>query len=201
MRENDTVRREIPARIFFSEAQFAVIEALAARIIPGTPEDPGAREADAAVYVDRALGGKYADLQTLYRTGLDSLDRYCRERHGGAFAELDSDAQDAVLDEINDVDAVAPTVASDGPRAATPLDYFFNVVREHLIQGTFCDPVYGGNRDGAGWKLVGFPGAYWSYAEWQGQRDLDTTTLSVQTLQDLPAQEQAWLAERGEVSR
>ena len=36
---------------------------------------------------------------------------------------------------------------------------FFNTVRTHTIEGMFADPVYGGNKDFAGWRLVGFPGA------------------------------------------
>ena len=35
---------------------------------------------------------------------------------------------------------------------------FFNLVRTHTIQGTFCDPHYGGNADFVGWALIGYPG-------------------------------------------
>ena len=35
---------------------------------------------------------------------------------------------------------------------------FFNLVRAHTIQGTFCDPYYGGNADFVGWDLIGYPG-------------------------------------------
>ncbi len=36
---------------------------------------------------------------------------------------------------------------------------FFATLRTHTVQGMFSDPIYGGNRDFIGWKLVGFPGA------------------------------------------
>ena len=36
--------------------------------------------------------------------------------------------------------------------------FFFNMLLNNTIEGFFADPVYGGNRDKAGWKLVGFPG-------------------------------------------
>ena len=36
---------------------------------------------------------------------------------------------------------------------------FFNTLRTHTMEGMFADPIYGGNRDFAGWRLVGFPGA------------------------------------------
>jgi hypothetical protein len=35
---------------------------------------------------------------------------------------------------------------------------FFNLVRSHTIQGTFCDPYYGGNANFVGWDLIGYPG-------------------------------------------
>ena len=36
---------------------------------------------------------------------------------------------------------------------------FFNTVRAHTMEGMFADPIYGGNKDFAGWRLIGFPGA------------------------------------------
>ena len=35
---------------------------------------------------------------------------------------------------------------------------FFTLVRAHTIQGTFCDPYYGGNANFVGWDLIGYPG-------------------------------------------
>jgi gluconate 2-dehydrogenase gamma chain len=71
----------------------------------------------------------------------------------------------------------------DGER--DDLGSFFAVVREHVVQGFFCDPAYGGNRDGAGWRAVGFPGARWGYSARQMGRDFDSTTIPVTTLADL----------------
>jgi gluconate 2-dehydrogenase gamma chain len=36
---------------------------------------------------------------------------------------------------------------------------FFETLRTHTMEGMFADPIYGGNKDFAGWRLVGFPGA------------------------------------------
>jgi hypothetical protein len=47
------------------------------------------------------------------------------------------------------------------PNAAT----FFNLVRTHTIQGTFCDPYYGGNADFVGWNLIGYPGIRMTVSE------------------------------------
>jgi hypothetical protein len=42
---------------------------------------------------------------------------------------------------------------------------FFNQVRQHTIQGTFCDPYYGGNANFVGWDLLGYPGIRMSVSE------------------------------------
>ncbi len=47
---------------------------------------------------------------------------------------------------------------------------FFNTVRTHTMEGMFADPIYGGNKDFAGWELVGFPGAQLFYSP----KDMDS---------------------------
>ena len=77
------------------------------------------------------------------------MDRYAQATKGSPFARLSSSDQDAVLDEIE-------RNAATG--FATDSASFFNVVLAHTIQGTFCDPHYGGNANFAGWDLIGYPG-------------------------------------------
>ena len=48
---------------------------------------------------------------------------------------------------------VPANVGFDGSSAA-----FFTLVRGHVMQGTFGDPVYGGNEGFVGWDLIGYPG-------------------------------------------
>jgi gluconate 2-dehydrogenase gamma chain len=160
--------------LFFNADEAATMDALAGRIVPGDADDPGAREAGAVVYLDRALAGFLRDLQTLYRDGLLALDARCAERHGRPFRALDDAAQDAILTEIDGGD--------------DQLGHLFSVAREHVVQGLFCDPVHGGNRDGVGWRLVGFPGAQWGYSPAQMGRDFDATTIPLVTLSDLHAE-------------
>ena len=45
-------------------------------------------------------------------------------------------------------------VFENGPPART----FFGVVYQTVMEGMFADPIYGGNRDMAAWKMLGFPG-------------------------------------------
>ena len=60
--------------MFFNRHQAAVVEAMAARIVPSEAGSPGAREARAIVYIDRALSGYFASLQVLYREGVERVD-------------------------------------------------------------------------------------------------------------------------------
>jgi gluconate 2-dehydrogenase gamma chain len=136
---------------FFNHDQAATIAAFAERLFPGAPGKPGAREAAVLNYIDLALAGAYADLQDVYRRGLAHLDAYCRATHKEPFVRLDAARQDRVIAALEDGSATGFT----WPTAQE----FFTTVRTHTIEGMFADPLYGGNRDFAGWRLVGFPGA------------------------------------------
>jgi gluconate 2-dehydrogenase gamma chain len=129
-------------------AEAETLGAIAARLIPADSSGPGATEARAAQYIDRALGGALASFRETYRAGLSALDRYARSAKGDSFARLSATDQDAVL---GDVERNAATGFSQ-PSA------FFNLVLAHTIQGTFSDPYYGGNANFVGWDLIGYPG-------------------------------------------
>ncbi len=61
----------------------------------------------------------------------------------------------------------------------------FAAVREHTIEGMFCDPMYGGNKNFVGWRLVGFPGAQWGYSAEHAKAGFDATTIPIKSLADL----------------
>jgi gluconate 2-dehydrogenase gamma chain len=126
-----------------------ILEAVVARLIPSDATGPGAREARAAHYIDRALGGALAAARDAYSGGLAALDAYARTSRGAPFVQLSAADQDLVL---TDVESGAAT----GFGASSSI--FFELVRNHTIQGTFCDPFYGGNASFAGWDLIGYPG-------------------------------------------
>jgi gluconate 2-dehydrogenase gamma chain len=140
---------------FFNHEQAAAVAAFAERLMPGAPDKPGATDADVLNYIDLALAGAYTDQQHFYRRGLVALDAYSRSAHGDAFAGLAADQQDDVI-------AALEADTADGfewPSARA----FFQTLRTHTMEGMFADPVYGGNKDFAGWRLVGFPGAQFTY--------------------------------------
>lgn len=190
-----------PAILFFNEAESEMVEAITARILPGTPDDPGAREAGVVYYIDRELAGTnqgftlktytqgpYVNVsedmasvestsrtdmyqvvpvtqsdvsrygyqsiltpQDLYRRGLESLAAYAESEYGDSFTALTEDQQDAIVEAL---------VADEAPGFDAPSgSQFFTMLRNHTIEGTFSDPLYGGNRDMVGWRLIGYPGA------------------------------------------
>jgi gluconate 2-dehydrogenase gamma chain len=119
--------------------------------MPGAPGKPGARDAGVLNYIDLALAGAYSDLQDFYRRGLTALDAHCRTTYGKPFAQLTAAQQDEVITALEGGKATGFTWPS--------AQAFFNTVRTHTMEGMFADPVYGGNKDFAGWVLIGFPGA------------------------------------------
>jgi gluconate 2-dehydrogenase gamma chain len=141
--------REVPEHLTAAEAD--TLEAMCARIIPTDANGPGAKEARAARYIDRALGGALANSREAYRAGLGSVDRFATASKGRPFHELSPGDQDAVLT------AVAAGQVTAGIFAGNPAT-FFNLVRSHTMQGTFGDPFYGGNANFIGWDLIGYPG-------------------------------------------
>jgi gluconate 2-dehydrogenase gamma chain len=125
------------------------LDAIVARLIPSDANGPGATEARAARYIDRALGGALGSFRDAYRAGLAATDAYARASKGSAFTQLSPQNQDAVL---TDLERNVASGFANGSAA------FFNVVLAHTIQGTFCDPYYGGNDRFVGWDLIGYPG-------------------------------------------
>ena len=136
---------------FFNDDDSRTIVAFTERLMPGEPGKPGATDADVLNYIDLALAGAYSDQQYFYRQGLVQLDAHCAQAYGKPFRRLTAAAQDECIGALEAGKAPAfvwPTAAA-----------FFNTVRTHTLEGMFADPVYGGNKNFAGWRLVGFPGA------------------------------------------
>jgi gluconate 2-dehydrogenase gamma chain len=141
---------EVQQGAFFDYEDAATIAVFAERLMPGAPGKPGAGDAGVLNYIDLALAGAYADLQDFYRRGLAQLDAHCRKNYNEPFARLDAARQDEVIAALEQGKAnefAWPTAQA-----------FFETVRTHTMEGMFADPIYGGNKDFAGWRLVNFPG-------------------------------------------
>jgi gluconate 2-dehydrogenase gamma chain len=127
-----------PTLEFFSAAQAAEVEAMAAQIIP-SDDGPGAREARVLYFIDRALTTFDREQQSVYMQGLKSLHEKVGQKFPGkeSFAALSSHEQIELLKAIETTD-------------------FFEQVRVHTIMGFLSDPSHGGNFEEVGWKLIGF---------------------------------------------
>jgi gluconate 2-dehydrogenase gamma chain len=130
-------------------AEAHTLEAIVARLIPTDENGPGATEARAAHYIDRALTGPLRGSRASYAANLAAIDVYAQAKKGAPFAKLAPPDQDSVL-----ADMEKNVATGFSPNAAA----FFALVRTHTIQGTFCDPYYGGNANFVGWDLIGYPG-------------------------------------------
>jgi gluconate 2-dehydrogenase gamma chain len=75
-------------------------------------------------------------------------------------------------------------VAGLTPPSAGDLPAFFALVHAHTMEGLFADPIYGGNRDFAGWRAVGYPGAYYVYTE-EEQQSFEPLDKPFQSIADL----------------
>ncbi len=136
--QREAIKAATPAGVL-SAPEAATLAAVCARIIPTDDSGPGAAEARAAEYIDRALGGWLAPSREAYAAGLAAIDDAARALGGQRFVDLPPAQQDAALATVEQ----------------TP---FFALVLTHTIQGTFCDPAYGGNANFVGWDLIGYPG-------------------------------------------
>lgn len=137
--------------VVLTAEQWTLVEAIAARIIP-TDDEPGATEAGVVNFVDKALANEDKALVPVYAAGLAGVDAVAKKRFQKAFVALGPDDQDQVLA------ALESGKAEGWPKGAVGATDFFTAVRAHTVFGFLCDPAYGGNRDYAGWKVVGYPG-------------------------------------------
>jgi gluconate 2-dehydrogenase gamma chain len=167
--------------IFFTGEEGRAIEALADCIIPPDPQTPGGKDSGSAIFIDRQLAGPYGRQDGLYvrppfmkgtksqgnqsekgpaqdyRDGLAALDLACKAKFTGkAFADLSDQDKDAALKGLENGDFKLD--GTDGKA-------FFDLVIKDVQMGFFADPIYGGNRDMAGWKLIGFPGTRYDYRD------------------------------------
>jgi len=175
-----------PARpgawIFFTPEEGAAVEAIVDRLIPSDDLGPGGKDSGCAVFIDSQLAGPYGRMAGLYmqppfaegtkeqglqsqasfadqyRTGLAALADHVHQVYlGKVFGQLPADEQDKLLAGLEKGDVSLK--GADGKK-------FFGQVLKNTNEGFFGDPVYGGNKDMAGWKLVGFPGVRYDYRDY-----------------------------------
>lgn len=144
--------KTIPAREalkVLTVAEVETLEALCDCLIPSDANGPGAKEARAVHYIDRSLASHNADNRHSYMIGLNAINEFALTTRGKPFHALIRDQQNSILAAVqaNKIDGF------DSSGAA-----FFNMLRTDTIDGTFCDPYYGGNAGFVGWDMLRYPG-------------------------------------------
>ena len=142
--------RQSTDRLVLSEAEWELVEAITGRIIP-TDEEPGAVEAGCVNFIDKALAYEEAGQRDLYHLSLRAIDDAALARFEDRFTALTAGQQDELL-------AAVESGQLPGWPSRTSSQTFFQVVCTHTVIGFLADPSYGGNRDYAGWRLIGYPG-------------------------------------------
>ena len=176
----DPADEPTPVYEFLNGDEAAFIEAAVDTLIPADEVGPGALELGVARFIDRQLNSGYGRGDRMYlqgpfiegtpeqgyqlrmtpseliRNGILDLNAYLREKHKSTFDGLSNDNRVAVLTQLEKREIELPTV---------PTAYFFGLLYDLTMQGYFADPLYGGNKGKASWKMIGFPGIGAMYAD------------------------------------
>ena len=167
---------------YFTPQEATAIEALVDRLIPPDPQTPGGKDCGCAVFIDRQLAGPHGRFDGYYMSGpfqegtkqqgpqspvtpaqqyrkaLAALDAACRAKFANrGFVDLSNDQKDEVIRGLED--GSFKLDGTDGKK-------FFQLILKDTQYGFLADPIYGGNKDMAAWKMIGFPGAHYDYRDW-----------------------------------
>jgi hypothetical protein len=173
-----------PVRRHLDPESYAVVEAACERLIPATAEHPGARALGVADYVDGLLGAFTVDPPRVHAGGPFS-GRHGGEASFGAFLPLgpleelawrtriegsrgipERERLGPVTGWQEDYRAGVAALGADFPtvdgeeqdRRLDAVPEFRALLHQHACEGAYGAPEYGGNRDGAGWRAIHFPG-------------------------------------------
>jgi gluconate 2-dehydrogenase gamma chain len=160
--------------------EMAFFAAAADTLIPADELSPSGADCGIVTFIDRQLAGAYGSGARLYRggpfqkgkpeqgyqlpltpreffaAGIAAANDWSRKEHGKEFDRL------AAADRQ---DALKAMEAGKADFADLSSKQFFEALLEITMEGFFADPIYGGNRDKAAWKMIGFPGLPALYAD------------------------------------
>ncbi len=163
---------------FFNAAEASFVESAVSRLIPKDELGPGALEAGVSYFIDQQLAGSFGTgakmyrqgpwsegaaeqgyqlpltPQQVYRIGIAETNSYCMGKYKKLFSDLPANEQEEVFKGLD-----SGSIRIDSLSGKT----FFGMLYSNTIEGFFADPIYGGNRNKAGWKLVGYPGVSADY--------------------------------------
>ena len=160
--------------------EHAFFVAAADTIIPADELSPSGGDCGVATFIDRQLAGAYGSGAQLYRqgpfpkgkpelgyqlaltpreffrAGIAAANEWTRKTYGKEFDRLAEKEREAALKTMEEGKAPFPGFTST---------QFFNLLLQITMEGFFADPIYGGNRNMAAWKMVGYPGLPATYKD------------------------------------
>ena len=160
--------------VFLNIEEAAFVEALVDHMVPADELSPKGTDIGINTYIDRALAGGWGKGERLYmqgpwkpgtpsqgyqlplapaqlyRAGIEATNAHCRKTWGKPFDRLDEAQREEVLLALSS----GKLAFDDG----LPARVFWGTLYQTVMEGMFADPIYGGNREKAGWRLIGFPG-------------------------------------------
>jgi len=163
---------------YFKPGERDFIDAATQRLIPDGDDGLGARAAAVTMFIDSQLAGPYGQAAAwymegpfakgtpeqgyqlaltpaqLYRAAIADIEAHCAHKLGKRFAALSAADQDATLHALEKGDLELPHASAKD---------FFEMLLKNTQEGFLADPLYGGNRGFAGWRLIGFPGPRYNY--------------------------------------
>ena len=159
---------------FLNLDEAAFIEALVDHMVPADALTPKGTDLGINIYIDRALAGAWGKGERLYmqgpwkqgtpsqgyqlpltpaqlyRAGIAATNAHCRKVYGKPFDRIEEAQREEVLLGLS----TAKITFDNG----LPVRVFWGTLYQTVIEGMFSDLIYGGNRNKAGWALIGFPG-------------------------------------------
>ena len=159
---------------FLNLDEAAFIEALVDHMVPADALTPKGTDLGINIYIDRALAGAWGKGERLYmqgpwkqgtpsqgyqlpltpaqlyRAGIQATNAHCRKAYGKSFDRIDDAQREEVLAGLS-----TGKITFDN---GLPVRVFWGVLYQTVIEGMYSDPIYGGNRNKAGWAMIGFPG-------------------------------------------
>jgi gluconate 2-dehydrogenase gamma chain len=169
--------------LYFNNVEWLFLLAACERLIPSDDNGPGAVAEGVPEFIDKQMETLYGHggiwylkgpslpaapelgFQSLlaprdiYRAGIAALNTHCQQQFSGKyFHELEPARQDALLGQL-EKGAIALTEDCPAPM-------FFQQLLQNTREGWLSDPIHGGNKTMASWKLIGFPGARADYTDW-----------------------------------
>ena len=158
---------------YLTQPEIRFLDAAVARLIPADDLGAGAKEAGVAFFIDQQLasvwgshgrnyrGGPWPEgtatqgfqsrltPREIYRAAIREVNVHCLKQYQNSFEFLGPGEQDEVLKGLENGAIELTSLSSK---------LFFGLLLRNTMEGYFADPIYGGNRDKVGWKLIGFPG-------------------------------------------